>query len=186
MKTTPTLLLLTFILGACSASVSTPQPVPAQPPTATVLPPASQPAPAACAYQWATQELPELSAQLNTTIQSIIPGAASRAAAYGENCLDTEAQTIRFLPLETDFYITISVETLDDYPTFGDWLYEVMLIIDGIPAEDLAGSQPGFVEFRFEKSEFESLTFRVPVQGFFDAAANQNGEELFRQFSPPP
>ncbi len=183
MKKPLTLLFLTLILAACSGSVSTPQPFPAQPPTPTTLALASEPP---CAYQWATSDLPDLTAQLNAMIQSIIPASVSRAAAYGENCIDANGQVVRFSPMETDFYVTFTVETLDDYQTFGDWMYEVMLIVDGVPPEDLAGPQAGFVEFRFEKSASENITFRVPLQSFFESAGGKSGEELFRQFYPAP
>ncbi len=119
-------------------------------------------------------------------VQSIIPNSASRAIAFGENCVSADGQVAAFAVLETDFYVTVTVEALDDYETFGNWLYEVMLIVDGIPPEDLAGPQPGFVEFRFEKSPAENITFRVPIQGYFETAGEKTGEELFRLFYTTP
>jgi hypothetical protein len=119
-------------------------------------------------------------------VQSIIPNSASRVTAFGENCVSTDGQVAAFAALETDFYVTVTVETLDDYETFGNWLYEVMLIVDGIPPEDLAGPQLGFVEFRFEKSPIENITFRVPIQGYFETAGEKTGEELFRLFYTAP
>lgn len=186
MKTKLALLFLTLILGACSTGGSTPQPFSAQIPTEASPPPTDNLASTPCGYQWAYQDLPDLTAQFDGMIQTVIPNSASRAAAYGENCIGNDGQVIRFLPMETDFYVTAAVETLDDYETFGDWLYDVMLIVDGIPPEDLAGPQPGFVEFRFEKSPTEALVFRVPIQGYFETAGGKTGEELLRLFYAAP
>lgn len=119
-------------------------------------------------------------------VQTLIPNSTSRATAYGENCIGNDGQIVRFLAMETDFYVLAAVENLEDYETFGNWIYDVMLVVDGFPPEDLAGPQPGFVEFRFEKSAAEGIGFRVPVQGFFETAGDKSGEELFRLFYTSP
>jgi len=186
VKTKLTLLFLTLILGACSAALSTPQPLSPQIPTETAPPLTQDTSSIPCGYQWATQNLPDLTAQFDWMIQSLIPNSTSHATAYGENCLGSDGQIVRFLPMQTDFYVTVPVERLDDYETFGDWIYEVMLVVDGIPPENLAGPQPGFVEFRFEKSAAEAIAFRVPIQGYFETAGEKTGEELFRLFYTAP
>ena len=119
-------------------------------------------------------------------IKTLIPNSTSRATAYGENCLGNDGQIVKFLAMETDFYVLATVENLDDYETFGNWIYDVMQVVDGFPPEDLAGPQPGFVEFRFEKSISESIGFRVPIQGFNETAGGKTGEELFRTFYTQP
>lgn len=186
MKTKTTLLLLTLILWACSPAVATPQVLPAGPPTDISPPPTEDISSTQCGYQWAYQDLPDLTAQFDAMVQTLIPNSTSRATAYGENCIGNDGQIVRFLAMETDFYVLATVETLDDYEAFGNWIYDAMLVVDGIPPEDLAGPQPGFVEFRFEKSLSESITFRVPVQGFFETAGDKSGEELFRLFYTNP
>ena len=186
MKTKAALLLLTLILGACSVGTPTPQAIPAQIPTGASLPPTEDISSTQCGYQWAYQDLPDLTAQLDAIVQTLIPNSTSRATAYGENCLGNEGQFVRFSAMETDFYILATVETLDDYETFGNWIYEIMQVVDGFPPEDLAGPQPGFVEFRFEKSISEGITFRVPLQGYEEIAGGKSGEELFRLFYTSP
>lgn len=119
-------------------------------------------------------------------IKTLVPNSTSRATAYGENCVGNDGQVVRFLAMETDFYVLATVETLDDYETFGNWIYDVMQVVDGFPPEDLTGPQPGFVEFRLEKSPAEGITFRVPIQGFFETAGDKSGEELFRLFYTSP
>lgn len=186
MKTKLTLLFLTLILGACSTGISTPQPFSAHPSTETAPPPPQDTASTQCAYQWAYQELPDLTAQFNGMIQLLIPNSISRATAYGENCVAADGQIIFFSPMETVFHVTVTVEALDDYDTFGNWIYDAMLIVDGIPPEDLAGQQAGVVEFRLEKSPVENITFRVTLQGYFETAGEKTGEELFRLYYPTP
>jgi hypothetical protein len=186
VKTKSALLLLTLILGACSAGVSTPQVLPAQIPTDTSPPPTEAISSTQCGYQWATQDLPDLTAQFDAMIKTLVPNSTSRATAYGENCVGNDGQIIRFSAMETDFYILATVETLNDYETFGNWIYDVMLVVDGIPPEDLTGPQPGFVEFRLEKSISEGITFRVPIQGYNETAGEKSGEELFRLYYTGP
>jgi hypothetical protein len=186
VKTKTTLLLLTLILGACSAGTATPQALPAQIPTEASPPPTEATSSTQCGYQWAYQDLPDLTAQFDAMIKTLIPNSTSRATAYGENCIGNDGQIVRFSAMETDFYVLATVETLDDYETLGNWVYDVMQVVDGIPPEDLAGPQPGFVEFRFEKSASDSIGFRVPIQGFSETAGDKSGEELFRLFYTSP
>lgn len=190
MKTNTTLLLLTLILGACSTGISTPQTLPAGPPTHTSLPPTFTPAPdyssTQCGYQWAYEDLPELTAQFDQAVKGLIPNSTSHATAFGENCVAADGQVVRFLAMETDFYVIVSVETLDDYETFGNWVSQVMQVVSELPTDAVAGPKPGFVEFRFEKSTSESIGFRVPIQGFAETAGGKSGEALFRLFYNAP
>jgi hypothetical protein len=182
VKTKFTLLLLALILGACSRGIATPQTLPSQIPTDTSPPPTEDISSTQCGYQWAYESLPELTAQFDEAVKALIPNSSSHATAYGENCVGNDGQVIRFLAMETDFYVIVTVETLDDYETFGDWIYDVMQVVDGFPPEDLAGPQPGFVEFRFEKSFSENISFRVPIQGYSEASGGKTGKELFHLF----
>src|SRR5512134_2454021 len=89
-RTIRALLLWTLVLFACSLGVPA---IPTPPPSTTIAVPAS-PTPTAsgdasqnCGYQWAYQDLPELSGSLQQSIQEIQPGAQARAYAFGENCI---------------------------------------------------------------------------------------------------
>ena len=190
MKTKTTLLFLTLILCACSAGISTPQILPAQSPTDTPLPPTITFTPdissTECGYQWAYQDLPDLTAQFDETVQTLIPNSTSHATAFGENCVAADGQVVRFAAMETDFYVLATVESLDDYETFGNWIYDVMQVVNGFPPDMIAGPQPGFVEFRFQKSISESIGFRVPIRQYNDTAQGISGEELFRLFYTNP
>ena len=180
---------LLFLLGACSPDIVTPQAFPAQTFTNTPVPPptlTSVPDNTQCGYQWAYQDQPQLSAQFDSAVRNLIPNSTSHATAFGENCVAADGQVVSFLAMETDFYVIVSVEKIDEYETFGNWIPQVMQVVNGIPPDRLAGPKPGFVEFRFEKSMTESIGFRVPIQGYSETADGKTGEELFRLFYTNP
>lgn len=182
MKTKITLLFLTLMLGACSRGIATPQPLPTQTPTEASPPPTQDASSAQCGYQWAYESLPELTAQFDEAVKALIPNSSSHATAFGENCIDNQGQVIQFLAMETDFYVIVPVETLDDYEAFGNWTAQVMQVVKELPADSIAGPRPGFVEFRFEKSFSENISSRVPIEGYNETAGGKTGEELFRLF----
>ena len=176
------LLFLTLILSACSSSpnISTSEALP----TATFTPDLS--AAAQCAYQWANQDIPELTAQLDTAIKAVIPHSTSRASAFGENCIGNNGRVLRFGAMETDFYVAVSVESLTDYETFGNWIVQAMQAINSMPPDLLMGPNKGFVEFSFKKSSSDAINFRVPIQQYNDSANGISGEKLFRMFYVTP
>lgn len=116
----------------------------------------------------------------------MIPNSTSHATAFGENCVDSNGQVVRFLAMETDFYVTVPVETPDDYETFGNWIAQVMQAVNRLPPDLIQGPQPGFVEFKFEKSTSESIGFRVPIREYNETANGSTGEELFQRFYTNP
>ena len=139
-----------------------------------------------CGYQWAYEDIPELTAQFDFAIKSLIPNSTSHTTAFGENCVGSDGQVIKFLPMETDFYVIASVDTLDNYETFGNWLAQVLQVVNGFPPELIVGPKPGFVEFRFEKSPSESIGLRLPIQQYNETENGKTGEELFRLFYAEP
>ncbi len=84
--------------------------------------------------------------------------------------------------METDFHITVSVERLDSYETFGNWIAQGMQVVNDIPSGLIVGSNSGFVEFRFEISISESIGFRVSIKEYNEMAVGKTGEELFWLF----
>ena len=179
MKTKFTLLLWTLILCACSTGIAPPEAPPTLTPTSDF--PYTQ-----CGWQWAYEELPELSALFDNAVKVSIPNSSSRATAFGENCLDNDGQVVSFLAMETDFHVIISVESLDDYDTFGNWMAQVMQTVNNLPPDMIAGPMPGVVELRFEKNTDEFIILRVPIQEYNESANGKTGEELFRMFYTNP
>ena len=185
----PALLLLTLILGACSPSPSLLSTKTAPAPTISL---ATEPATLTpvgdinCGYQWAYEDLPDVSAQFDQAVKNLIPSSNSHATAFGENCIGNDGQIVRFLAMETDFYVIAPVETLEDHQTFGHWAAGVMQVVSDLPPEMLAGPMPGFVEFRFEKSTAESLILRISIQQYRETAQGKTGAELFELFYTKP
>jgi hypothetical protein len=150
----PALLLLTFVLGACSPSLPStetasilPTPLSAIEPVATLIPTDSS-----CGYQWAYQGLPELSAEFLKAIQGLQFSAQANAFAFGEDCVYTDGSKT-FLAMETDFNITLPVTDLADEDTLGNWINQVMQIILNIPKEKIVGPRPGRVSIIFQSGD---------------------------------
>jgi len=138
-----------------------------------------------CAYQWAYEDLPELSKQLQEEIMTLNLEATAWATAFGEDCVYADGHA-DFSAMETDFYVQLPVTDLADFESFGNWMTQVMQVVEGSPRDLLSGPQAGFVEFKFTKSDTEFLFVRVPIQQFRETASGKTGEELFRMFYAEP
>ena len=115
-----------------------------------------------CGYQWAYQDLPELSADFLQSLQQLQPDAQGNAFAFGENCMGGTGRLIRFIPMETDFNITLKVNAITDKAELGGWIVKVMQIIDAIPSEQIVGPRPGRVSIAFESNgQQEALSFYI-------------------------
>lgn len=131
-----------------------------------------------CAFMWANEPLPELSDDFNQALKDI-SGAEGYAQAYGENCVSNEGEVVHFLAMETDFYVTLKVENLEDKQTLGELVEQVMGVLAKFPTDEIPGPQPGYVGINFETPEDE---FRLWVTRTDIATALENGirgEELF-------
>ena len=138
-----------------------------------------------CAYMWAYQDLPDLSAKLDASIRTLNTDASASAYAFGEDCVYADGHKT-FGAMETDFNVSLQVTDLTNEEAFGNWIKEVMSFIFQIPSEEISGPQPGFVEFRFVKSDTEQIVLRVPLRGYETTAKGLSGAELFRLFYAPP
>ncbi|HET9910382.1 MAG TPA: hypothetical protein VFQ13_00765 [Anaerolineales bacterium] len=151
------LLFWTLILCACSTGAASPQTVP--PPTATsfALPTtAALPTSRGCAFQWAYQDLPELSSSFEQSIQALQPEAQASALAYGENCIRPDGSVANFFARETDFDLILQVDDLVDEANLGKWIVQVMQVIENIPAGEIAGRGPGQVSIIFQSGTAQS------------------------------
>jgi len=151
--------------------------------TPTSTPTASQ---MDCGYQWAYSELPELTDEFDQAIKSLNPDSFSHVTAFGENCAAPDGQVVKFLAMETDFYVTVIVTDLKDYESFGNFLAQVMQVVNSFPPDMLAGPNSGFVEFQFKKSDADFIQVHIPIYQYNDTAKDKTGEELFRLFYTEP
>ena len=180
-------LFWTILLGACSTGVASPQPasptasdvpfttIAAPNPTliATLSTPhidqspdgeitAAPPNPQDCGYQWANQDLPELSGSFQKSILALQPEAQANAYAFGENCVRSDGSIAGFSAMETDFNITLQVKDLTNESELGEWIVKVMQVIEDIPQEQIVGPQPGRVSMMFQSNgDQQILNFYV-------------------------
>jgi len=147
--------------------------VPTEPPTAET-----------CGYVWAYHDAPDLTEKLDTAIKALNPEASARAQFFGEDCVYADGHST-FGAMETDFYVRSAAADLTDEEALGNWMAQLMPIIEEIPREEVKGNY-GFVEFWFEKTEAEHVVVRVPIQKYMDEARDKTGAELFRLFFVAP
>jgi hypothetical protein len=138
-----------------------------------------------CAYTWATQDAPELTEKFDNAVKALNPEATATAYFFGENCNYTDGTPPKFGAMETDFTVRLPVDDLSDEEAFGDWVAQVMQVTLQLPEEEIQGKY-GFVEFWFEKSEAEHITFRVPISQYQTEAQGKTGAELFRMYYNQP
>jgi hypothetical protein len=132
-----------------------------QPPNPDVITNVAPPSSQECAYQWAYQDLPQLSGDFLAAIQGLQSGAQATAFAFGENCTHADGSTT-FLPMETDFNITLQVSVLENESDLGEWIVKVMQIIEQIPADQIVGPRPGRVSIMFQRNgEQKGVSFYI-------------------------
>ena len=157
-RVTRALLFLTLILSACTLPVVSPSPLPTltteAPPASptTAVPPESQ----SCGYQWAYDDLPQLSSSFRESIQTLQPEAEANAFAFGENCFLSDGRVARFIPMETDFDIRLQVTDIADEAALGEWIVKIMEVIQNIPPEEIVGPRPGRVIVTFTAGTAQS------------------------------
>jgi hypothetical protein len=118
--------------------------------------------PEGCGYQWAYQDMPEVSAQFAASLQALQPEAQGEVFAFGENCLQGNNRIIRFIPMETDFNVKLRVSAITDKAKLGSWIVKVMQIIDAIPPDQILGPRPGRVSMEFQSDgQQEALSFYI-------------------------
>src|SRR5215216_5740444 len=144
-------LLLTLILSACSPGERPPEALPLtaiatapivsasapdidQSPDGTSTEPVSKPED--CAYQWGYQAMPDVSSDFLQSIRALQPQAQANVFAFGENCVSSNGSTT-FIAMETDFDVTLQVEDLSNAALLGDWIVQVMQVIETVPADQI-------------------------------------------------
>lgn len=136
-------------MAACQPHTATPQPASGESKTPSIAAVTATPgqadtvtAPApSCAYIWASEPLPELTAQLEDLFQAAdLSGVAVRAEAYGENCVLPDGSVSEFFPMVTDVYLTLSVNDLADEELLGRRLKPALELLADFPSDSLPGS----------------------------------------------
>jgi len=183
------LLLVFVVLIALTALCNFPRAFPPPEPTAFPLTqtltdtpprPSETPTIGPCGFVWATQSLPELSKQLLARLNEAgLPVVAARAEAYGENCLYSDGTLAYFAAMQTDYRITLEVETLADAESLGNLLEQTLQVIDGFPVTETPGPNPGYIGITFQADQaVENLWFQQ-TQSDALRAQGLSGEQLY-------
>ncbi len=184
-------LLLALLLAACapaasatSRAIEEPEQPPANAPALETPPPEETPP---CAFVWARRELPELSAQLEEALQGLdVPRLTARAVAYGEDCLDEDGNPVYFATRQTDFYVMLEVESLQDEARLGDLLERVLTALGRFPTDQTPGPNPGYVSITFQAAgEARQLRFAI-TQAEQALREGLRGADLLRALHPTP
>ena len=132
-----------------------------------------------CGFVWASEQLADLSNKFDEKLKDIQPQANGYAEAYGENCIDSQGNNVRFLAMETDFYVSLEVNELEDQQVLGELTGQVLDVIAEFPTDETPGPQSGYVGITFVTHGNE---LRMRFSQTDAKAAIENGlqgEELF-------
>jgi hypothetical protein len=144
----------------------------------------SSPVPEECGYQWAYQDLPELSSDFLQSLQQLQPEAQGNAYVFGENCIRPDGSVARFLPMETDFNITLQVSDLANESDLGQWIVKVMQIIESLPPEEIIGRRPGRISMIFQSNgEQKAVTFYIDQ--YHALPEGLSNAEIFQRLQAP-
>lgn len=135
-----------------------------------------------CAFVWAAHDAPELTETLNKQVQELDSAASASARYFGEDCVYADGRST-FGVMETDFYITLLTDNVNDPESFGNWIADSMPLVLSLPAAEIQG-RFGFVEYVFVASNSETVTVRVPADTFIEQTDGKRGAELFGLYLP--
>lgn len=168
-------------LGKTPIPSSTPVPSPTPIPTFT-------PTPIPCAFAWVNQPLEEETARLQelllkngwNTVEGML-------MAYGENCLDVSTdQVVRFTPLQTDFYFTVPVPSVENQNELGFWVERLIQIAEQLPQEELPGITRGYMSILFDNGR-EQVRLWFPIEeGAKALESGLRGNTLFQKLQAKP
>jgi hypothetical protein len=135
-----------------------------------------------CAYVEATQDLPDISAEVDAAMKALQSGASGRAVAYGETCV-TNGGTASFGAMETDFYVTLSVQNLTDDDELGNRIADVMTALESFKPGVVPGPEPGFAEITFQAGADQKV-LHVPIRAYEQLPPGLSGAEIIQTLFP--
>jgi hypothetical protein len=117
-----------------------------------------------CYFNWATQALPELTAEIQSALDAAgLENVTVSAAAYGENCYTYDTNEVAyFAAMQTDFTVTAQVASLDDEAALGDLAAEILTVLNSFPPDEDPGPNPGRITLIFTQ-DTNQVFVTVPV-----------------------
>lgn len=111
-----------------------------------------------CIWQWATQTNDELTQTIQAVVdQRGVSDITIVAMSYGENCLNADASLRYYAIMETDFQVSIRVESVQDEAALAEKITAALAILKDYPPEQTPGPQPGYITFTFHDGNEERL-----------------------------
>jgi hypothetical protein len=153
------ILLLAILLAACNLPRTTPD-LGSAPVTET---PSAEVGYTQCAWNWATQPLPDLSAEVQSALEAAgLTGVTASAEAYGENCITGTGEVDHFAAMETDFRIRMEAPDLAERAALGNLLERILVVLDAFPPGATPGPNAGYIGVTFQAGD-EELRLWFPV-----------------------
>ncbi len=178
MKIRALILIVVLALAGCSPLLSSPQTEmptsnPLETPSLQPETPTENSADAAdstenCAYVWDSRPLDLETNMVQAAFQAKgYSNVSVRLQAYGENCIDLQTnQIVRFAAMETDFYLTIGVDSLDDTDALGNQLAAALVVLRSFPQDTFPGLNPARVFVTFNAGgQLQNLSFDLQQAG---------------------
>ncbi len=143
-------------------ATSSPAPYPTTPTPDTSTSAGTGAEPANCAFVWDNRPLDLETNMVQAAFQAKgMNDVSARLQAYGENCIDPDTnQVVRFTTMETDFYLSFQVESLEDTETLGNRLADSLQVLRSFPEDTFPGPMPGRVFASFNGGgQIQNLSF---------------------------
>lgn len=137
-----------------------------------------------CYYVWAYRDAYALTERLDTALKAAHPEVEVNATFFGEDCIYPDGRTA-FIPMQTDFYLRLPVDSAANETTLGDWMTLGLETIVQLPREEIAGEY-GFAEFWFDVKDADSIILHVPIRQYLEEARGLKGADLFRKYRRQP
>lgn len=166
------------LLSACNLPRSG-QPIQDEPQVIKTVEPTQGYETGECAFMWANGPLPDLSKEFDQNLKESLPNAEGYAEAYGENCITETGEIARFLAMETDYHVTLTVDDLDDKQTLGSLIEEIMGVLSEFPPENTPGPQPGYIGIIFEAPDDSIRLWFMRTDVEIALENGLQGEDLF-------
>ena len=171
--------VLLILLSACNFPGTEQTIVPETAPAKPTETPAQDVPYTECGFVWAREPLAELSKEFDAALKAVQPQASGYAEAYGENCLNNQGEVVRFVAMETDFYVTLRVRDLEDKQILGESIEQVLAAVSEFPIEQTPGPQPGYVGITFEAPDDKLRMWFTQLEAQAAIDKGLQGEELF-------
>jgi len=107
-----------------------------------------------------------------------LTGISTIAEAYGENCLNSNGEVVRFATMETDFRVTAQVASVDDRESLGNLLEQILIVLDQFPPGVTPGPNKGYIGITFQTKDNELRLWFLVADGESARALGLHGAAL--------